>query len=186
MARSNDRFRARSRHSPPHFSCPATSPTSACPFCRGTNGSNPLSSSGESTSFRSSASARRPFNVELATAHSVKSAAAGQRLPATNGRVDSSEQSSMPGNLSAFRSSIRPSSRHGAGVNHPRRGWVAPHRFIPRASWLHGYGRLGTSSQPRPAPAAERRSVGASADLPAILFRAARSASAGTLGALHA
>jgi hypothetical protein len=31
-----------------HFSCPATSPTSACPFCRGTNGSNPFSSGGES------------------------------------------------------------------------------------------------------------------------------------------
>jgi hypothetical protein len=39
----------------------------------------------------------------------MKSAAAGQRLPATNGRVGSSEQSSMPGNLSAFRSSSRPS-----------------------------------------------------------------------------
>lgn len=64
-------------------------------------------------------------------------------------------------------------------------GWRLADLFS-RPSWLHGYGRLRASSQPRPGRAAQQRSDGASADFSGVFFRARGSAGIGPLGAAYA
>ncbi len=63
---------------------------------------------------------------------------------------------------------------------------VSSCRSLPRAPRLHGHGGFRAFAQPRPYPAAQCRSAGASANFPGIFLRSRGPARAGALGPSHA